>query len=75
MVLAAVRSHGLALRHAAAVLRQDREVVLAAVSQDGRALKYADEAFRSDRRVALAAVTGDRLPFPLVCSAAPLKYL
>ena len=46
----------MALEHAAAALRVDREVVLAAVAQDGRALKHADAALRADRKVLLAAV-------------------
>merc|ERR1712176_526141 len=39
--MAAVSQDGYALQHAAASMREDRDVVTAAVSQNGCALKYA----------------------------------
>ena len=47
--LAAVAQHGDALKHAAAELRGDREIVLAAVAQDGMALGYAAAELKDDR--------------------------
>ena len=51
---------GMALAHADAALRADREVVLAAVAVDGAALAHADAALRADREVVLAAVGDSR---------------
>ena len=52
----AVAQHGSTLRHTAATLRADREVVLAAVSQHGGALYHAAAELRADREVVLTAV-------------------
>ncbi|CAJ1351090.1 unnamed protein product, partial [Effrenium voratum] len=54
VVLAAVRSSGWALQHAAA-LRADAEVVRAAVEQNGLALQFADAALARDPDLVLAA--------------------
>ena len=54
VVLAAVRSNGLALQYANK-FQTDREVVLAAVQQNGYALEYAQR-FQRDREIVLAAV-------------------
>ena len=56
LVLEAVASDGLALRHASAALKDDRKVVLAAVQQNHRALSYASESLQNDREVVVAAV-------------------
>lgn len=71
VVLAAVRRHGEALRHAHERLRADTAIVLEAVRQNGSALRYADEALTADREVVLAAISaapggcfdGDKLRF------------
>jgi hypothetical protein len=46
----------LALRHASAELKGDREVVLAAVAKSGEALYYASAELKGDREVVLAAM-------------------
>ena len=51
-----VRRRGLALSHASAVLKDDREIVLGAVKQNGEALKYASTALQDDREIVLEAV-------------------
>ena len=51
----AVQQDGLALEHAAASHRSDRELVLSAVQQNGLALKYASKAMRMDHDIVLAA--------------------
>jgi len=58
-VLDRVSKRGLDLRDAAAILKNDRDVVTIAVSQDGRALQFAGEALRADPEVVNAALSND----------------
>ena len=60
-----MRVEGERLRHAAAELQDDREVVLAAVAGDGLALRHASQRLRRDKGLALEAVrhTGEALQF------------
>eukprot|EP01044_Picomonas_judraskeda_P036358 COSAG03_NODE_16004_length_414_cov_1.063492_1_plen_74_part_01 len=48
--------YGMALQHAAADLKGDREIVLAAVAQNGGALQHAAADLKGDREIVLAAV-------------------
>ena len=59
VVLAAVRSDGLALEFASARLRADREVVFAAVRRDGMALQFVNYIFRDDDELVSMAVHQD----------------
>merc|ERR1712060_428173 len=61
IVLAAVRSHGLALHHATGDLQADREVVRAAVKSHGLALHHAATELCNDRTIVLTAVRSHSL--------------
>merc|ERR1712217_1011709 len=53
--MAAVAKHGASLKHAAAKLCGDPDVVLAAVSQDGTALKFANADMKGNPDIVYAA--------------------
>jgi hypothetical protein len=55
-VAMAVAQHGDALRHAAAELKADREIVATAVAQHGDALEYAAAELQADREIVATAV-------------------
>ena len=54
-MLAACRDNGMALQHASAAMKNDRDVVLAACNQYGHSLQFASAALKSDRGVVMVA--------------------
>lgn len=56
VVLAAVKSWGVALEYASPALQDDRDIALAAVSNTGYALSYASARLRADREIVAIAV-------------------
>jgi len=68
-----VHQAGLALVHASAELKADRELVLTAVQRNGRALHFAVASLKSDRQIVLAAM--EQNPTALELAAEPLQTL
>ena len=66
IVMKAVSHDGLALKHAAEVLRADQGVVMQAVSQHGAALQFAAEELRRNREIVMTAVSKHGSPLQFV---------
>eukprot|EP00971_Amphidinium_carterae_P198494 3939386-Amphidinium_carterae.2 len=60
VVLVAVQSCGLALRHASITLQKDWDVARAAVKSHGLALEYLPDALRADKTLVLTAAIAER---------------
>lgn len=59
IILAAVKTYGLRLKHASKTLRGDREVVMAAVKESSEALEHASKELKADKEIVMAAVKRD----------------
>lgn len=57
ILLAAIRTNGLALQYAAKPLQADFEIVLTAVQNEGNSLQYADATLKANPTIVRAAIT------------------